>query len=152
MVDRGGGVYLFGGRAGGEGAGVGLKEVVGKVPSQEGGEDVILVSAPALLSSASTERESEEMEIPHEEDDAGIQDVALGSSHLLVLLDSGEIYGIGRAEEGQLGCGGSSGEGRGKAGWVKIEVGKEKKVKVEKVWAGAWGSWMLVEEEKELEG
>ncbi|KAF8420031.1 hypothetical protein EV426DRAFT_252144 [Tirmania nivea] len=161
VVDGGGGVYLFGGRTGGERGEVGVKEVVSKVQALEEGEDVILISASTLLSSASEEgkeiggeeaEEREKTEISYVEGDAGIQDVALGSSHLLALLDSGEVFGIGRPEEGQLGCGGSSEEGRRREGWVKVEFGKERKVKVEKVWAGAWGSWMLVEEEKELSG
>ncbi|KAF8454510.1 hypothetical protein BGX38DRAFT_1267796 [Terfezia claveryi] len=157
VLDGGGGVYLFGGRSGGEG--VGVKDMVAEVQAQEEREDVILISSPTLLSSASEEREGKEnekeenvrIEVSHEEDDSGVKDVALGSSHLLVLLDSGEVFGIGRAEEGQLGCGRSR-EGRGREGWVKIEFEREREVKMEKVWAGAWASWMLVEEEKEFEG
>lgn len=157
-MDGAGGAYLFGGRSGGEG--VGVKDMVAKVQAQEEREDVILISGPTLLSSVSEEREgteneseeNEKMEVSHDEDDAGVKDVALGSSHLLVLLDSGEVFGIGRAEEGQLGCGVSSREGRGREAWVKIEFERERKVKIEKVWAGAWESWMLVEEEKEFEG
>jgi len=158
-MDGGGGVYLFGGQAGGEG--LGLKDVVAAAQVGGFGEDVILVDTPLLLLSASGEEGEEEggeereengnTSIPQqdpEDDSPGIQDVALGSSHLLALIDSGEVFGIGWGEEGQLGCGGRNENGKGRESWVRMDFGKERKVKVEKVWAGAWESWMLVEEEE----
>lgn len=76
-------------------------------------------------------------------DGADVADVAVGTNHILALTASGDLWGCGNNEHGQLGL--------GEAGEVFIRDWKwltnEKAMggKIESVEAGGWGSWLAVQ-------
>ncbi|KAI5791740.1 hypothetical protein DFH27DRAFT_602956 [Peziza echinospora] len=136
----GGGIYIFGGRRGlgRESDHLNLKKLAGgEGEEEEEEEDVYLVTCPQAQGRCeggggggwNEEREEEEDE-PHT--------LALGTHHLLLLTTRGKVYSCGRGAEGQLGRGGSVSSKT----WTAINLPRGRALGV---WAGGWGSWVLVD-------
>jgi len=97
---------------------------------------MILITLPPALSTPLHK-------ISEDDDDTAVVDLALGSCHIIVVLDSGKILGVGRCDEGQLGIGAE--ERPWIAAWAEMDLAHVQG-RVEKVWAGGWESWVLVDE------
>ena len=97
-----------------------------------------------------------------EQEDATLVDFALGAGHLLTLLDCGEVFGLGRCDEGQLGpfltaddsclSVGQQDQEQNQQQWVTVTLPREigARMVVQRIWAGGWESWMLVDMEEGL--
>lgn len=174
--EHGGAVYLWGGQAG-KSSKLGLKGAVlqnsdcrrrralweaEEGEKQRGGDDGdedgegseeedVVVVIPLQEPQSLMQRDATA------DEDATVVDLALGAGHLLTLLDSGEVLGLGRYDEGQLGSVDDSSsswsvgeQDQQNQQWVKMTLPREPldtgaiKV-VQRIWAGGWESWMLVD-------
>lgn len=85
----------------------------------------------------------EEVRLVDISDGVDIIDVAVGMNHLLALTTSGDLWGCGDNEHGQLGL--------GRAGevfindWKWLTNDKDMGGKIGSVKAGGWGSWLVVQ-------
>ena len=171
--EHGGTVYLWGGQAG-KSSKLGLKGAI--LRNDEGGnvkegleaekeeeveeEDVVVVIPPKKPPEPWSPVQPDATAVNSDsgnDKDATIVDFALGAGHLLILLESGEVLGLGRCDEGQLGS--PSDDGYQSVGgqqdqqdqqWVKIILRQESAARmvVRRLWAGGWESWMLTDVEE----
>lgn len=76
------------------------------------------------------------------DEDRDVKDVALGESHAIALTADGQVYVIGRNDDGQLGLGKDS---RGSAdSWVKVPLRLPPDYHVVSVAAGPRASFILI--------
>ena len=85
----------------------------------------------------------EEVRLVNIADGADIIDVAVGTNHILALTASGDLWGCGDNEHGQL----ALGEARDVfiRDWQWVTDDKGMGGKIESVEAGGWGSWLAVQ-------
>jgi len=77
--------------------------------------------------------------------EADVQDVAVGDSHMVVLTDQGEVFGIGDNENGQLGLGREQPWAKS---WTRIPLPLGGRSRVSRVAAGPRSSFLIVQEQK----